>query len=223
MNGIHDVGGMDGFGSVDHDEEVFHAEWETRVFGMMSTYIFGAGVANVDTFRHAIERMEPSAYLTNGYYGRWLAALETLLVEAEVMPQAEIISRFEALGGETAQYFAARPGKSDFPAGAYIPAGTAYRPLNTEPLFKPGDTVRTRNINPVGHTRLPAYARGKTGRIKIYQEGWVFPDDHAHNRGENPQHVYAVTFSGESLWGPDAEPSTSVTLDLFESYLDPVA
>ena len=86
MNGIHDMGGMHGFGPVvvEPNEPVFHAEWEKRVLGM--TYmIVGFGWTNIDAFRHAIERIDPVNYLSVGYYGRWLASLERLTVEVGLL------------------------------------------------------------------------------------------------------------------------------------------
>ena len=65
-------------------------------------------------------------------------------------------------------------------------------------------------------------ARGRVGRVIDCHGGWVLPDSNAHGRGENPEHLYTVCFSGEELWGPSAEPATSVNIDLFESYLEAV-
>jgi nitrile hydratase subunit beta len=86
--------------------------------------------------------------------------------------------------------------------------------------FKPGDRVNTRNINPVGHTRLPRYARGKSGEIVRDHGVFVFPDSNAHFQGENPQHLYSVRFASRELWGEDASPRDSVYVDLWESYLE---
>jgi nitrile hydratase len=83
-----------------------------------------------------------------------------------------------------------------------------------------GDSVVTRNLHRSGHTRLPGYARARSGTIEIVQGGWVLPDTHAHGQGECPEHVYAVRFTGSELWGESAEPGTSVIVDLFESYLE---
>jgi nitrile hydratase len=90
----------------------------------------------------------------------------------------------------------------------------------TAPRFLAGDPVRTRATGKPGHTRLPGYARGKRGVVVVGHGGWVFPDSNAHGRGEQPQHLYTVAFSGEVLWGESAEPGTRVMLDLFESYLE---
>jgi hypothetical protein len=79
LEGIHDLGGLQGFGRVERDEASFHADWERRVFAINLL----AGLANVDAFRHAIERLDPLTYLSAGYYGRWLGAAEILIAEAD--------------------------------------------------------------------------------------------------------------------------------------------
>ena len=193
MDGIHDMGGSHAFPAslAERDEEVFHAPWEARAFVLSNVYT-GSGCANVDQFRHAIERLDPETYLADGYFGRWLGSTELMIADA---------------GG------AVIPGR--------YPDHTAARELDAAPQFAVGDRVRTKDHNPPGHTRLPGYVRNRTGRVELLQGGWVYPDTHAHHQGENPQHVYAVRFDGVELWGADAEPGTSVTVDLFESYLEP--
>lgn len=194
MDGIHDLGGRHGFGAslVERDEGGFHADWEGRVFALASL-LLGTGCVNVDEFRHAVERVDPVAYLGDGYYGRWLGGLEKLVEEA---------------GGQPT------PGRFTDP--------TASRPLPHEPHFGVGDSVVTRNLHRLGHTRLPGYARARRGTVEIVQGGWVLPDTHAHGDGECPEYVYAVRFTGDELWGESAEPGTAVIVDLFESYLEAV-
>jgi nitrile hydratase subunit beta len=191
MDGIHDLGGMHGFGPVvvECDEPVFHAAWEGRVFALAALAIAG-GLANPDAFRHAIERLSPVEYLTAGYYGRWLAALERLVAERGVRPRL-------------------------------ASAGTARRDASRVARFVAGDAVLARNVHPAGHTRLPRYVRGRRGVVARVHPPWVFPDTNAHDRGEDPQHVYAVRFPATELWGDDADPAASVHVDLFESYLEP--
>ncbi len=99
MDGIHDMGGMHGFGAItrEADEPVFHADWERRVFALdmlAETFIEGA---NIDAFRHAIERLEPATYLTVSYYEKWALALEALLVDAGVVTPEEVTARVAAL------------------------------------------------------------------------------------------------------------------------------
>ena len=214
MNGIHDLGGMHGFGPirVERDEPVFHAEWEGRVFAL-AAWGLGLGWANIDAFRHAIERLDPVQYLATGYYGRWVRALQTLLVEAGMLTDAEV-----------AAWLAREAPPAPRGAGsAPVPPANAgaRRDVSTAPRFRTGQTVRTHNIHPAGHTRLPRYVRGKCGSIAHVHPAWVFPDTNAHDRGEHPQYAYAVRFTGTELWGSDAEANTAFHVDLFESYLEP--
>ena len=99
--------------------------------------------------------------------------------------------------------------------------GPCDRPVATPARFKAGDRVRTKNFNPTGHTRLPRYARGKTGVVDAVREGFVFPDTNAHGRGENPQWVYTVVFDAAEIWGEGADPTLTVSIDAWESYLEP--
>ena len=223
MDGIHDLGGKQGFGAVVREdaEPVFHERWESRVFGM-SRLGSGGAARNLDQSRHAIERIDPGAYLTHGYYGRWLGALENLVVEAGVLDTATITRRAIELGAGAADLIAARPSSSPDRID-YEPADAGHRrAVAASPRFGLGDRVRTHSHGVPGHTRLPAYARGRRGTIVSWHNGWVFPDTNAHGHGENPQHLYTVAFEGSELWGVDAEPGVFVNLDLFEPYLENV-
>lgn len=212
MNGIHDLGGMHGFGRVDveRDEPVFHARWEARVLGLVYLVI-GGGWVNVDTFRHGIERTGPIDYLTLGYYGRWRASLERILVERGVLAADEIDGR---TAGRTVPA----------PPPPQPPRETEYgfeRRIAAPPRFAVGAAVRTRVTSPAGHTRLPRYVAGRRGTIAHVRAAYVFPDSNAHGRGESPQHLYNVRFDGAELWGADAESGTALHIDLFEPYLEP--
>jgi nitrile hydratase len=212
MNGIHDMGGMHGFGKVEveADEPVFHERWEARVFGMVQSL----GGGNIDAGRHSIERLDPVTYLRDGYYGRWCAALERGLVGAGVLTHAEIEARTK--GGGTGSP------RATSPHVPWRPSATDYvRKIDATPAFAVGQTVVTRNHQPSGHTRLPAYGRCRRGVVARVHPAMVFPDDHAHGRGESPQYVYTVRFEAEELWGAGADAHAAVHLDLFESYLGP--
>jgi nitrile hydratase subunit beta len=225
MDGIHDLGGKQGFGGVirEASEPVFHERWEARVFALVLAAGVGGLIRNTDQFRHAIERIDPVAYLTHGYYGRWLAGLETLLLEAGWADEAELRRRIAAAGGDPAQPLPARPVRGAEPFTAAAAQDHARRPVVDLPRFAVGDRVRTAALPSPGHTRLPAYARGREGEVSARHGGWVFPDSNAHGRGECPQHLYTVSFRGEALWGDAAEPGTVVSLDLFEPYLEAIA
>ena len=194
MNGIHDMGGMHGFGAVkrDPDEVLFPEVWQGRVCALAG-YAMGAGLANIDAFRHAIERMPPDRYLADGYYGRWLYALETLAAER--------------LGGDSL------PERAEGP-------GSVVREIDREPRFAVGDAVRTWNRHPEGHTRLPGYARDRQGVIADVHPACVYPDTNADDRGESPEVLYTVAFESRELWGEEAEPGATVYIDLFEPYLE---
>jgi len=89
------------------------------------------------------------------------------------------------------------------------------------PRFRSGDRVRIRNINPATHTRLPAYVRGKLGTVEQDYGVFVFPDTHAHGKGEKAQHCYSVRFSARELWGNEASDRDTLRVDLFDDYMDP--
>jgi nitrile hydratase beta subunit len=220
MNGVHDMGGMHGFGPIERDEEAFHAEWEKRVHALLATaFTRGIGPPNIDASRHALERMQPSAYLQSSYYERWLAALQAGLVEEGVLDEASIDARARLYLQDPHAAAASQSGPSvereRAPRRAYQP-----RSDGPAPRFAPGDQVMTRNIHTPGHTRLPRYARGKRGFISRFHGIHVFPDTNAHGLGPQPQPLYSVRFEAGELWGAAAERPGSVFLDLWESYLE---
>ncbi|MFM7119933.1 MAG: nitrile hydratase subunit beta [Gammaproteobacteria bacterium] len=232
MDGMHDLGGRAGFGVVEQarDETTFRARWEAAVFAMTLPGRTGHAISNIDQFRHAIERIDPVAYLTHGYYGRWLGGIENLMVEAGLLDPAELDRRVAARGGNPAARAAraVTTGKRDDrladTAGTQSVAADAAtghdRALAAPPRFALGEWVRASAHGATGHTRLPAYARGRAGIVTARHGGWVFPDTHAHGRGECPTHLYTVTFTGAELWGPGGEPGVQISLDLFEPYLE---
>jgi len=220
MNGVHDLGGMHGFGPVvrEQNEPVFHSDWEKRAFAVALTTM-GRGVCNVDEFRRAIERMPAASYLAATYYEKWLYAIESLLVEKGVATREEIAS------GHAAAPAPANPpesvgGGSRGVESFYDSAVKLRFDKSFKPGFKAGDRVVARNFNPEHHTRLPRYARGKRGVIRYDQGVFVFPDTHAHGQGGKPQHVYTVVFEAKELWGPDSNGRAPVYLDCWEDYLE---
>jgi nitrile hydratase len=225
MDGIHDLGGMDGFGSVERtaDEPPFHADWEGVVFATALTTM-AQGCYSMDEFRHAIERMDPAWYLDSGYYEHWLAAVERLLVEEEVLEADALAARaegFAAPGDEPSVPTREDPELAEF-LRAVVDTGGDPEREPVEPAFEAGEDVRVRNVHPEGHTRCPAYVRRSRGTVEAHHGTHVLPDAHAHGRGERPEPLYSVAFSGGELWGDDAESGTTVTVDLWESYLEPV-
>jgi nitrile hydratase subunit beta len=217
MNGAHDLGGMHGLGPIEREanEPVFHADWERRVFAL--TMAMGAtGEWTIDKGRFARENRPPAAYLTKTYYELWLAGLEQLLTETKLVGPAEIAS------GKPLE--AARPIKRVLAAAdvaRVLAAGTRYeRPSSAPARFRPGDWVRAKTMNPPGHTRLPRYVRGHVGVIEAVNGFQVFADASAAGE-ERAQWLYTVTFEGRELWGADADPKLDVSINAWESYLEP--
>jgi len=217
MNGAHDLGGMHGFGPINPEpnEPVFHADWERRVFAL--TMAMGAtGEWTIDKGRFARENRPPAAYLTKTYYELWFAGLEQLLAERQLVSPAEVAAG-QAL--ETG-----RPVKRVL-AGANVAkvlaTGTRYdRPASAPARFRLGDEVRAKTINPKGHTRLPRYVRGRRGVIEAINGFHVFPDASAAGE-QSAQWLYTVTFEGRELWGADTDPKLAVSVNAWESYLEP--
>jgi nitrile hydratase beta subunit len=223
VNGVHDMGGMHGFGPVEAEPEepVFHAEWERRVFAL--NLAMGAlGAWNIDAGRHSRERMPPADYLAATYYERWLWGLERLLEERGFVAPEELrrVTGGEAeVGGERRRLRPEALTADRVPA--FLESRIAARvDAVVQPRFRPGDRVTARNLHPAGHTRLPRYVRGRRGVIDRDHGVFVFPDTHADGRGRKPQHVYSVRFAARELWGPDASSRDSVHVDLWDDYLD---
>ena len=216
MNAIHDLGGMHGFGAIDaeRDEPPFHDAWEGRAGGILEVMTFPAGFT-VDRFRYLRETLRPDLYLTQNYYEQWIYIAEQALLESGMI-SAEELARGKAQAPKRND--AMRPEAVwDF-LHDRTHSGRDVRDL---PRFSVGQHVRARNLHPTGHTRLPRYARGKTGIIVSHHGAHVLPDASAHGKGDMPQHLYAVRFSARELWGEIANPRDGVHLDLWESYLEP--
>jgi len=218
MNGGQDLGGMQGFGPVapEPGEPLFHAPWERRAFGV--TLAMGAtGAWSLDASRHAREILPPPEYLAATYYEIWAKGLERLVVGAGLV-SAEELRAGAALAPPA-------PVKRVLRAEDVAAVLARGAPCDREPRgparFRVGDRVATRNMHPRGHTRLPRYARAKTGTVEIVHGAHVFPDAHAHGAGEEPQWLYAVRFNGRELWGEEADPTLIVSIDAWESYLEP--
>jgi nitrile hydratase len=218
MNGPHDVGGLMGFGPVapEPNEPVFHAPWERRAIGV----VLAAGAMGMwpgDRSRFTRESLRPADYYASSYYEIWIKAAETLLRRYGFITDVD-------LAAGRAVDPAPAPKRKSPPAPewpAILARGSDYsRPVYAAPRFKPGDRVRARNSNPTGHTRLPRYVRGHVGTVESEHGGFVFPDANARGDGEQPQRLYTVVFTAIELWGEDADPHGTVSIDAFESYLD---
>jgi nitrile hydratase subunit beta len=229
MNGIHDMGGMQGAGPIapEHDEPVFHELWEKKVFAMQSA-ASGQGLYRGDEFRHAIERMNWLHYLESSYYEHWLTALETLLSEKGIISREELEARVKQVKEHPEAIANFPPSNGSDQLASRLEkmvrqGGSTRRETGTAPRFKPGDKIAVRNINPDGHTRLPRYIRGKRGTIEKVHGSFNLPDTNAHGQGKNPQPVYTVRFDAREVWGEQAAVRDTIYVDLWESYLEPAS
>ena len=217
MNGVHDMGGRQDMGPFvyEKDEPVFHASWEARIYAL-NRAMRALRKWSLDTDRHALELMSPVDYLRMSYYERWLYRLEAQVVQYGLVSREEFESGQPAPGSTKAS-----PPLTLATSDRWLDRGIASSDdPRVRPSFKVSQRVRARNINPTGHTRLPRYARGKTGVIARDHGVYLFPDSNAHFQGEKRQHVYSVRFAARDLWGASASPRDSVHLDLWDDYLE---
>ena len=208
MDGPHDLGGKTGFGKVtpEANEPVFHYPWEGMALALNVLSIAKLRAYNVDAYRHAVERMEPPWYMAARYYERMLTGVTTLLVEQGIVPLEELEHR----------------------AGGRIPLANPVAPLpvlqtedseTAKARFSPGDTVRVTAKPTPGHSRCPAYTRGKQGVIRLVYPRAYYPELRAHSTVKRREHSYAVEFAAAHLWN-EGDPSQTVLVELFESYLE---
>jgi len=218
MNGVHDMGGMDGFGKVEPepDEPVFHAGWEGRVMAM-NRAMGATGAWNIDMSRFSREVLPPSVYLASSYYRKWFLGLEQMLIERGLIDADEVASGHALRSGKPLE----RGKFTVADVQRILTRGSFSRPAQGPARFKPGDRVRAKNIHPATHTRLPRYVRGHVGVVDRVHGCHVFPDSAATGQGDDPQWLYTVRFEGRELWGPDADPTVKISIDAFEPYLDP--
>ena len=202
MDGMHDLGGRQGFGAVRYtlNASAFHAEWEVRVNSLYSLAV-RLGLFNMDEYRHAIERMEPRHYLAASYYERSLTSLATLCVEKGMVSREELERRAQ--------------GK--FPLA--LPSAPGRTNVHGRERFKPGDRVRVRVEYVPGHVRMPGYIRGKTGVVVSESPVYPFPDARAHGVEAQDEPTYDVRFRTEDLW-PNSADAALVHVAVFQSYLE---
>lgn len=202
MDGMHDLGGKQGFGPIrhTHDAQTFHAKWEVRVNSLYA-HAVRRGIFNMDEYRHAIERMDPRHYLTASYYERSLTSLATLCVEKGLITREELENRAQ---GAFPLATPSAPGRSNTPS---------------RESFAIGDRVRVRMDSVPGHMRMPGYIRGKAGVVVGISPAYPFPDAHAHGVAAEDEPTYDVRFRSEDLWPGSAEPAL-VHAGVFESYLE---
>ncbi len=213
-----DLGGRDMPGAIvpEPEGETFHAAWEARVLAL-ALAMGGTASWNIDASRSARETLPNYARLS--YYQIWLAGLEKLMAErSQVLPDELAAGRMLHPPQPVTRVLRA----ADVPSA--LARGTSVeRPATAPARFAVGQRVRTRAGHVEHHTRLPGYAQGKVGTIEHLHGTHVFADAHAQGLGEQPQWLYTVVFDGSTLWGAGAGPGLSVSVDAWESYLEPEA
>lgn len=207
MDGVRDVGGLDGFGPVEAPptEPVFAQEWERRAVRAMMATVIGLNPGG-GRFRHSIERMDPAHHLGSSYYEHWLTGVSTLLVEAGKTTAEELDRR---AGGH---FPLSRPDRGSPPQLRSDGEGA--------PRFSPGDRVRVREWHPPGHTRAPRYVQGRRGVVVRVDAPSNLPDIEAHGGDQVLDPTYSVRFASSELWGEAGEAGASVHVDLWEHYLE---
>jgi nitrile hydratase beta subunit len=218
MNGIHDMGGMHGFGPIrrEEDEPVFHEPWEARLYAMRR--ILGPRAGG----RPAIERLIPQTYLSSSYYEKWLYSSVQTLVDTGVISAEELEARSEIFRRNAN---ASVPERNDPESTARLVKGIntirwPHRDIGVTPRFSVGDRVRARNINPPGHTRLPRYVRGKLGVVTLFHGVHDVQDELPEGADAPPEPVYSICFEAAELWGDVAEANQRLYIDMWERYLD---
>ncbi len=209
MDGIHDLGGMQGFGevAVEADEPTFHEPWQATTFALMFAAQVVVRSHNVDEYRHSIERMNPAHYLQADYYERVLTGTASLLVEKGHLSAEDLQSRAGGL----------------FPLSQPVaPSPMAGLTPQPDPRFSAGDRVRVLTINPSGHVRAPKFCRGHQGIVLHRAPKFGFPDTAAHGGERRKEHTYHVEFAAQDLWPGEGEANDFVVVDLWDSYLEAV-
>ncbi|MCZ6544452.1 MAG: nitrile hydratase subunit beta [Chloroflexi bacterium] len=218
MDGIHDVGGMHGFGPIDRDDPALEP-WEAAVIAINNASMH-AELMNIDEFRHGIERMDPAHYLSSPYFEHWLDGITRVLLEKGHVDADELQRRLDLFEQDPETRFESPPGSPSYEGRS---RAWSEREETAPARFAVGDSVRMRATHVRGHTRLPRYARGKPAVIHAVHGVHVFPDANAHGLGEQPAWLYSVRFDAADLWPDDIEHDRqSVYLDAWEPYLLPL-
>lgn len=216
MDGVHDLGGKEGFGPIDVKEPdvPFQHRWEGRIWAIVK--LTGAADWTIDWWRHVRELIEPVDYLTRRYFDQWMQTQTAALIDSGILTLEEMTS------GEI------RPARG--PTGSPLQRGDVVakvasfakdysRAIDVPPAFTKGDHVRARLMGATGHTRLPAYVRGRVGVIHARHGAHILPDASARGE-EKAEHLYTVAFRADALWPEASGRLDQVFLDLWESYLE---
>lgn len=219
MNSIHDLGGMSGFGPLpfEDNEPVFHDDWERRTFGVHILTLI-TGFYTADETRHSMERIPALRWLQGSYYEHWLDGTATLLIEKGIVTAEEL--RTGKATDELPDWVARlSPVEAKDVASIVSSNHNKHGQIAHPPLFKAGDRVRTKNMHPKTHTRLPRYIRGHIGTIHEYRGPFFYADERNINNPDVACHTYTVRFEGKELWGESAGPKDAVYIEMYETYL----
>lgn len=216
MDGIHDLGGREGYGPIDtaEPEEPFHAAWEARLLGIVRA-MSRPTPWSIDWFRHVRELIDPADYLTRPYYDQWLQTYAAMMVDSGVASVEELAS------GQSARGIPGLPPPMAPTQVATAKSATSRfdREASTPPKFAVGDAVRTLRHGSPGHTRLPQYARDSVGRVVAHRGAHVLPDTNMRGEGR-AEALYTVAFDAGELWPEAADRRDTLHLDLWESYIE---
>ena len=201
MDGMHDLGGKQGFGKISYPPASHEETWEPLARAL-SALAVQKKIYNMDEYRHAIERMAPVHYLSAPYYERVLTATATLLVEKGIVTAEALTVRVDGT----------------FPLSKPIGPGRQSAPAQN---FSIGETVQVKNEFVSGHTRMPGYIRGKQGVVVAKSPPYPFPDAAAHNMQVTEEPTYDVRFRSADLW-PDSSDDALIHVGVFQSYLEKV-
>jgi nitrile hydratase beta subunit len=217
MDGVHDMGGMHGFGPVDPrvDHVPSKSDWRGRMFGIELSFTFPGGFS-LDWIRHVAECIPPAAYLEIEYYDRWYRGAAAILVNAGWASLEEL-----EIGKATTVPAGVGPPLPPQAVSTILRDGMdSKRPAAGPAAFSVGDTVKAKLASPLGHIRLPRYVRGHIGQIEALYGWHALPDAGAAGE-ERAEPLYNVSFLAHRLWDEVTSPSDRVCVDLWESYLEP--
>jgi nitrile hydratase len=219
MNGVHDMGGMHGFGPIEREvnEPRFHHDWERRVFAIR----VASPIPIPGGSRHNIEQMSPADYLNTSYYEKWLQSRLKGFIDAGVITAEEFEARMAAFREHPDAQVPRReaPEQVEATMMRMLSWQSPRRAVEITPRFAVGDDVQARNIHPPHHTRLPRYVRGKTGTVSRYYGVYDLQDTMPEGVEPPAEPMYAVRFDSRALWGEAADVNSVVYLDMWESYL----
>ena len=217
------MGGRFGVGAIQPasiKDKTFKETWHARALAV--TLATGSlRQWNLDMSRHARECLPPKDYCEFSYYNKWISALANLLVARGVISSDEFSDPIQKMHPLSSRKLLAVEVAKVLSKGA-----PTSRSVEDPPKFLLGQNVKTRRAQNKfvsgGHTRLPKYAERSKGKIEICHGAHVFPDAHAHDLGEQPEHLYTVSFLASELWESPENPNDTLCVDIWESYMEPV-